>query len=167
MSYTHLPSPLVLFEQEILPKYPEPNDPYERGLWCTELGYVFKELSLEFDARYRDAISMIFSENLCSDLYTIETPLTFIRTANTAKLREKLPEVFASIAYIKATDAEKILGRKMIHMLCKEKAPERIADLEQVNLGDMEKVLTVGELREFVKVMTKPGVPKIQRRDDL
>lgn len=167
MTYKSLLSPQKFFEREVLPLHPEPADTYEKALWCSELLHVFRELALEFEGRYSDTINLIFSENLVSDVYTIETPLTFVRFADVARLRQDMPEVFEDVAYVRSSDAEKILGRRFLYKLCQEKDKSRILPLEQVNLGDLEKVLTGDELRRYVKIKTKPGIPVVRRRDDL
>lgn len=167
MTCKALLSPLELFEREILPLHPEPADLFEKALWCNDLSHVFRELCLEFEERYSDCVHLICAENIQSDIYALETPITLVRTVNAAKLRDEMPEVFAKIVYLKSSDAEKILGRHMLYELAKEYAPLRVPPLETVNLGDMGKVLSEGEMKRFVKVLEKPGIPKVVRRDEV
>lgn len=163
MSYTSLPSPMEIFEQEILPNHSEPLDQFERALWCSELVYVFKELLLEFEERYSREVGVIFREDLHSDVYTLETPVTLVRVVDVPKLRSEMPEVFSDIVYLRCSDAEKVLGRRYLYNLCKSGYPERIKALEWVNLGDLERVLASCEVGSYVRVVEKPGVPVVCR----
>lgn len=158
--------PMQIYTREIAPFHPEPADPFEHALWCSEMATVFEKLSIYFEDQYSQDINRIQTEHLTSDIYALHTPVSLHRVANVDKLRRELPEIYARIVFIRPYDAEKILGRRRLHELAQQAAGDRILPLELINISDLRRELTGEELPAYLKVLEKPHAPVIIRQDE-
>ncbi|MDU9375957.1 hypothetical protein McpSp1_05370 [Methanocorpusculaceae archaeon Sp1] len=147
----------------LLPSWPRPSDLFERACWCTELESGLHRLSLLFNEEFHETVSLIAAGNFTSPLYELRFPTSPVRRVNAGRLREELPEMFFSVAYVRATDAERILSRRRLYELCCEADPDRAAALSVVNVADLERVLTREEASGFFVTDEKPLRPVVVR----
>ncbi|MDV0442851.1 hypothetical protein [Methanorbis rubei] len=145
----------------LLPSWPRPENLFERAYWCTELEGSLHRLSLLFNEEFNTTVSQITAGNLTSPAYELRFPQVAVRRVNVPLLREEMPKMFSAVAYLRATDAERILSRKLLYELCLGSDPDRTASLAAVNIADLEKFLTRQEMDGFVLTDQKPLRPVI------
>ena len=67
-------------------------------------------------------------------------------------LREKYPETFAELVFIKATDAQRILGKRMLYDLAADTlGADALRDFEQVNVGDVVRKMPKNAVSELIE----------------
>ena len=138
-------------------KYPCPAvSGYERAYWLYECRKSVLWIAGFLNEEYRKQIAAIQESGMTSkhyELMPIEKPESRVRIDI---MREKYPEAFAELVYIKTSDAGKILGRKTLYALAKEKAgAEEIKTLEQVNVGDVERLMLDAAKAELIETRMK------------
>lgn len=156
--------PSTLLNDLIIPRWPVPDDPYPRALWADQLEHATSQLSRLFNQHYHTTISLITKNNLTNPDYQLHLPTTPVRRINTTLLRQNHPDAYTKTAYLRATDAEHILGRTALYTLCKTADPARTDHLTRINIGDLAKILTPDELSPYILTDHKPARPQILRR---
>ena len=131
--------PSTLLNDLIIPRWPVPDDPYPRALWADQLEHATAQLSRLFNQHYHTTISLITKNNLTNPDYQLHLPTTPVRRINTTLLRQNHPDAYTKTAYLRATDAEHILGRTALYTLCKTADPARTDHLTRINIGDLAK----------------------------
>ncbi|MDV0444372.1 hypothetical protein [Methanorbis rubei] len=147
--------------------YPCPEveaDAYAAAYWHQEIEYLLTAATELLNARHQEILQIIEDEHLVSDAFSIQTPAVPIRFVDGAALRAALPAVYDAVVRIRATDAERFVGRRKLYELSREVAgAERLRSAEFVNLGDLFRELPVNEAENFVRVRYKPGKTTVIR----
>ncbi len=141
--------------------WPPADDEYARAWRSMHLADLLGELSLRNREQYHQLLEIIRTENLESRRYCIETPYRTTDTVNLPLLRQTLPDLYTRLVYIRASDAEKYLGKQALYKLAKKAAGTRINSVERISLTDLRKNLTADELPQFLTRIQIPGEPVI------
>lgn len=150
-------TPKTLLE-EIAVQHPCRAGEFAAAYWHQEMQYLLTETALILKEQHQDLLRIIADEGLTSPKYLLHTPVTVLRRVDIGKLRQELPDVFDRVVYLRATDAERFIGRRRLYELaCDAAGPERIRPAEQINLGDLERTLPTGERTSYIIATEKPG----------
>lgn len=141
--------------------WPPADDEYARAWRSMHLADILGELALRNREQYHQLLEIIRTENLESRRYCIETTYRTIDTVNLPLLRSTLPDLFTRLVYIRASDAEKYLGRQTLYKLAKKAAGSRINSVERISLTDLRRNLTADELPQYLTRIRIPGEPVI------
>jgi hypothetical protein len=155
----------ALLNDLILPKWPVPADPFLRALWADQLEHAAYELARLFNEQFHTTVSEITAGNLTSPDYELRLPTIPVRRIDTGLLLRNLPTAYTRTAYLRATDAEHIIGRTTLYELCRKTDPDRTASLTRINIGDIAKILSPAELDPYLLTDHKPARPVILRRE--
>lgn len=123
--------------------HPCPADSgFERAAWlyeCREaLCWILDFVELEFKHQVAD----IQDRGLTSEKYSLIGRFRNYTKVNLEALRTHSTELYDSLVHIKASDAEKIIGRKVLYNLASElTGAEEIKRYEIVNATELEKVV--------------------------
>lgn len=134
-------------------KYPCPAESgYERAYWLFQFQNALIWISGFIEEEYRRQIAEIQETGMTADRFELIPTVRQESRVILAKMREKYPVQYAELVHIKASDAAKILGKKNLYVLAKEKAgDETIARIEQVNVGDVERTMLAEEAAEIIE----------------
>ncbi|MDU9376451.1 hypothetical protein McpSp1_10690 [Methanocorpusculaceae archaeon Sp1] len=149
----------------LLPRWPKPSDPFEDAVWCGAMEAALGELIPLFNHGFHAAVNLIRELGLTSPVYELLLPQTVLRHVDAECLRLASPAVYDEVAYLRSSDAERILGRRTLYRLSCEQDPARTESLAQVNVGDLERILTPSEMEPFVRSSCKPARPKVVPRE--
>ncbi|MCZ0860922.1 hypothetical protein O0S10_06740 [Methanocorpusculum sp. MG] len=160
MTYTPFdPEPFLTIT---LPRiHPRPSDPYEAALHSRDLAYIFEEFHLNFIEQYHKDLELITGENCESDEYQLIRRTRTTCKVNIPKLRTDHPDLHQQLVYLRATDAEKFLGRRYLYTAARDHAGDRITRYEQINIDDLRKHLTPAELPHYLTTTERPLTPEI------
>lgn len=129
---------------------------FERAHWLFECREAVRWIAGFINEEYQKQIAEIQRLKITSDTYEIiplQRPESRVRLD---LMREKYPDEFRELVYIKASDASKILGKKTLYNLAKEKAGEEVLlPLEQINVGDVEKTMLKEQAAELIETRMK------------
>lgn len=129
---------------------------FERAHWLFECREAVRWIAGFINEEYQKQIAAIQESKITSDTYEIiplQRPESRVRLD---LMREKYPDEFRELVYIKASDASKILGKKTLYLLAKEKAGEDVLlPLEQINVGDVEKTMLKEQAAELIETRMK------------
>ncbi len=129
---------------------------FERAYWLYQCREAVQWINKFVSQEYKRQLTDIEDRGLTSDLYQIIPKERQESRVRLDKLRDKFPETFAELVHIRASDANKILGRKTLYKLAKEKlGSDAIREYEAVNVGDLEKVLTPAQAVGLIDTYTK------------
>ena len=154
-------TPAALLNDLILPRWPRPRDTYEQALWCEDLETALAALIPLINSQYHTAVTAIITNNLQNPQYELIRPQTPCRRVNLALLRENLPDIYENIIHIRATDAEKIIGRTGLYQIARQTDPARTDALACANIGDLRKILRPEEAEPYLITNLKPARPRI------
>ncbi|MCZ0861587.1 hypothetical protein O0S10_10220, partial [Methanocorpusculum sp. MG] len=154
MTYTPFdPQP---FLATTLPRiHPRPADPYEAALHSRDLAYIFEEFHLGFIEQYHTDIQTIRNENAQSTEYQIIWPEQTYYEVNIPKLQTDHPDLHQKLVHLRATDAEKILGRDHLYTAAKQLLGTTIRDYEKITITDLKKHLTARDLTTYLTPKTR------------
>ena len=159
---TYTPFDPETFLTATLPQiHPRPADPFEAALHSRDLACVFEEFHLSFLEQYHADIQIIRSENAESREYRIHWPTRTTYTVDIAKLRADHPDLHQKLVHLRATDAEKFLGRDYLYQTAKQIAGDRITAYEKITIADLRKHLTPAELPHYLLTRDQPLTPEI------
>ena len=153
---------------EILSDYlfvhPLPDSAFERVLFLEDLEESLEVLR-KVTARERSIlVSRILDEDLVDDSYVLAPVMKTERSVNLGKLREEMPGVYESCAFVNANTAMQKLGKKAIRSMMKERFGEYAATYDSVNVRDLEGLLGEYEARPFVEEEEVPdGYSVVER----
>ena len=154
-------TPADLLNTAILPHWPRPADTYEQALWCEDLENALAALIPLMNAQYHTAVTAIITNNLQNPQYELLQPQIPYRRINLDLLQKNLPATYQKIIHLKATDAEKIIGRTELYLLARKTDPARTDTLACANIGDLQKILRPEEAEPYLITSHKPARPKI------
>ena len=81
-------------------------------------------------------------------------------------MRQKYPELFEELVSVKASDAAKILGKKTLYDLVKEKIGDKeIRNLEYVTVGDVARTMLAEDAAELIETRMKTTDWVVQEKD--
>lgn len=147
--------------------FPVPAEEYAAAYRHQEMIHLLTAAAELLYTRHQKLLDTIDGEHLISTDYAVWTPETPIRTVNVAALREDLPAVYETLVRIRATDAERFIGRQKLHELSRITAgADRVRTVEFITLGDLERALPVQERDTYITVTSKPGAPVVIRRTE-
>ncbi|HJK77385.1 MAG TPA: hypothetical protein O0Y06_00380 [Methanocorpusculum sp.] len=164
---TYTPFDTQTFLTTTLPRiHPRPADAYEAALHSRDLAYVFEELHLGFIEQYHTDIRTIRDENCQSTAYQIIWPEKTYYEVDIQKLRTDHPDLHQKLVHLRATDAEKILGRDYLYTAAKERLGTTIQTYEKITITDLKKHLTAHDLPHYLTPKTRPLSPEIIPRQE-
>ena len=154
---------------EILSDYlfvhPLPDSAFERVLFLEDLEESLEVLR-KVTARERSIlVSRILDEDLVDDSYVLAPVTKTERSVNLGKLREEMPGVYESCAFVNANTAMQKLGKKAIRSMMKERFGEYAAVYDSVNVRDLEGLLGEYEARPFVEEEEVPDGYSVVKRE--
>jgi len=146
----------------LLEWWPLSEDEYAAAYRYQEFLYCMKELTKTFEERHKELIAVIRSVGLASTEFTLEIPTDDV--VNTDLLKDELPDIYDELVFIKASDAKRFIGLKLLYDLAVETAGrERVAKVERVNLQDLKKALPAGEAARYVKKEPHESLARVVR----
>jgi hypothetical protein len=81
-------------------------------------------------------------------------------------MRQKYPELFEELVSVKASDAAKILGKKTLYDLVKEKIGDKeIRNFEYVTVGDVARTMLAEDAAELIETRMKTTDWVVQEKD--
>ena len=102
-------------------------DAYAAAYWHQEMMYLLSAAGEQLGMRHQEILDIIEAEHLTSDGFTLCTPAIPVRIVNAAAFRTALPAVYDSIVRIRATDAERLIGRRKLYDLsCDTAGADRV-----------------------------------------
>ena len=159
---TYTPFDPETFLTTTLPRiHPRPADAYEAALHSRDLAYVFEEFHLGFLEQYHADIQTIRDENCQSPAYRIIWPEKTYYEVDIQKLRTDHPDLHQKLVHLRATDAEKILGRDYLYQTAKDRLGTTIQDYEKITITDLKKHLSPRDLPGYLTQKTRPLPPEI------
>ena len=154
-------TPATLLNDLILPRWPRPRDTYEQALWCENLQNALASLIPLINSQYHTAVTAIITNNLQNPHYELLRPQIPCRRINLPLLRTNLPDIYQKIIHIRATDAEKIIGRTELYQISRKTDPARTDTLACANIGDLQKIPRPEEIEPYLITNLKPARPRI------
>lgn len=149
---------------DVVGLFPCPGDEFEGCEWCQVMVEAFERLVLFFAGEHHRLVGEIESRNLTSDQFVLVREERAERRVEVGALREGLPEVFSEVVHVRATDAERFIGRRRLYELSVECAGrERVLPFELVSVRDLERVLPGSEVERFVRVVRREGRVEVRR----
>ena len=145
---------------------PSPANPYESALWHTALAESCEALAADARSTARTRTDTIEREGLTHPAYLLIRPVKTISRVNLAKLQAALPRLAEKLTHIRASDAEKLIGRTELCRITEEIAGDRIIPYLRINIGDLARELAAAELPAYLTTTEKPLEPRIIRRED-
>lgn len=150
-----LPEPADIISA-IEKELPAPANAYEQGLYICRLREIMKELHLFYTEEYNRIITELLGTKP-SDTYILQMQYKETAKVNLSLLRTEKPDIFADLVYIKAPIAARILTKKYLYTLCREKVGEtKIMNYEEVNKTDLRKVLPFDEINRYLTIEKEP-----------
>ena len=145
------------FLDAITASYPCPVlSSYERAYWLYQCREAVRWIAGFINEEYRKEVSAVLERADTSDLYEIIPLERQESRINISLMRQKYPEQFAELVSIKAPDAAKILGKKMLYTLAKEKiGPDAIQQYEYVTVGDVERTMLSADASVLIETRRK------------
>ena len=141
---------------------PLPADAFAAAYWYQEFLYCMKELTKVFEARHKELIEIIRTEDLTSDEFLLEIPADDV--VDKDLLMDELPDIYDSLVFIKSSDAKRFIGRKELYDLAVEAVGRaRVAEVERVNLQELRKALTAVEAARYTKAEPHESLTKVVR----
>lgn len=123
-------------------KHPCPaNTGFERAAWLFETREALRWMLDFVELEYKHQIAEILEKNLTSDRYQLYAKYRNYTKVNVREVEQYSRELFEKLVHIKASDAEKILGR---HTLYQEAANILGADIQRyqtVNATELAKTV--------------------------
>ena len=155
------------FLDAITSKYPCPAlSSHERAYWLYQCREAARWIAGFINEEYRKEISSLIEQNTASKLYeiiSIERPESRV---NISLMRQKYPELFEELVSVKASDAAKILGKKTLYDLVKEKIGDKeIRNFEYVTVGDVARTMLAEDAAELIETRMKTTDSGVQEKD--
>ncbi len=147
--------------------FPFPTEEYAAAYRHQEMIYLFTAAADLLRTRHQKILDIIESEHLVSDIYAVHTPAIPVRSVNAAALRQSLPAVYDALVKIRASDAERFIGRQKLYELsCTAVGADRVRTAEFITLGDLERALPTHERDAYITVTYKPGAAVVVHRPE-
>ncbi len=129
---------------------------FERAYWLYETREAVRWIAGFIHEEYKRQLNDIEACGITSDCYEIIPLERQESRVRIDKLREKFPDVFADLVHLRASDAQRILGRHILYALARDKiGDDAIRDFEAVNVTDLEKVLKPHQTAGLIETYTK------------
>ena len=115
---------------------------FERASWLYETREALR-WALDFvELEFKHQIADIQDRGLTSEKYNVFAKVKNYTRVNLEELHIYNPEMFEDLVHIKATDAEKIIGRRSLYLEAKGiLGPEEIKRYQTVNATELYKVV--------------------------
>ena len=114
---------------------------FERAAWLFEFREALSWMLDFVELEYKHQISDILDNGLTSDKYALVGKYRSYTRVNAADVAAYSPELFDSLVHIKATDAEKIIGRRNLYLEARNILGSDISKYEVVNSTELSKVV--------------------------
>lgn len=129
---------------------------YDRAYWLYQFREAIRWISDFISQEYDRQVLYLMENDVDSEFYELVPVKRYESFVRINHMREKYPEEFAELVFIKATDAVRILGKKRLYNLAEEKiGKDAIKKFEQVNVGDVEKTMSKGTASELIESRLK------------
>ena len=115
---------------------------FERAAWLYETREALR-WALDFvELEFKHQIADIQDRGLTSEKFNVFAKVKNYTRVNLEELHIYNPEMFEDLVHIKATDAEKIIGRRSLYLEAKDiLGPEEIKRYQTVNATELYKVV--------------------------
>lgn len=148
---------------------PMPIDPYELSLWYLELAAIFENCYLHFQREGINLQNAIWDQKVPSENYDIEQIFESRKTTdvNWQKLKEQRPDDYIDCLTLKASDAEKLIGKEELEALVIDiKGVDTFLRSANPSLGKLRKILPKPILKDYITEYFRPAGFRITKRDD-
>ena len=164
MTHTQLtPTAVLTAVQQICPT---PEHPYETALWHTAFAETCETLAADSRSKAAALINIIETQGLTHTDYLLIHPVKAVSRVSIEKLRTVYPQIAHKLTHIRATDAEKLIGRLELCELAQEIAGTRAEQYLRINVTDLEKELGPAEIPAYLITTEKPLEPRIVPKSD-
>lgn len=141
----------------VLAQHPCPTESgYERAYWLYEARGAFRWIADFISTEYKRQVAAIQDAGIASELFELVPVERAESRVRTDVLREKYPEMFSGLVFIKATDAARILGRRTLYDLAADAVgTDALREFEQVNVGDVARLMPKSAVSELIDTRMK------------
>ena len=142
------------FKEAVEDIVPRPTNLFEKLQYLENLLTCLHKLELMYGAEYRSLLKM--AEKMPSDTYQLVPKQKSQSLVDVYKVRELLPEIYASTVKIKATDVSKIFTESEIYGLCRDKlGDEEIMKYAYIPKTKLSNYLSNSEAEMYYKTVVK------------
>lgn len=138
-------------------KYPCPVESgYSRAYWLYEARNAFRWIADFTNMEYKYQVAAILADEISSEQFELVPVERQESRVRVDVLREKYPEMFAELVFIKATDAQRILGKRTLYDLAADAlGADALREFEQVNVGDVVRTMPKSAASELIETRMK------------
>ena len=117
------------------------NSGFGRAVWLYECREALRWILDFVETEYKHQVADILEMGMTSEQYALVGKFRSYTKVKVRELAEYNPELFASLVHVKATDAEKIIGRKALYQQAKAVLGSDILQYETVSSTELSKAV--------------------------
>lgn len=114
---------------------------FERAAWLFEFREALSWMLDFVQLEYKHQVAYILDNGLTSEKYALVSKYRSYTRVNAAEVAAYNQELFDSLVHVKATDAEKIIGRRNLYLEARGILGSDISKYEVVNSTELSKVV--------------------------
>ena len=117
------------------------NSGFERAVWLFEFREALRWMLDFVEVEYKHQVADILDKGLTSEKYALCGKYRSYTKVKVADVAAYNPELFESLVHLKATDAEKIIGRRALYLEARNILGSDIQKYETMNSTELAKVV--------------------------
>ena len=114
---------------------------FDRAAWLYECREALRWMLDFVEVEYKHQVADILDKGLTSDKYALCGKFRSYTKVKVAEVAVYSPELFESLVHVKATDAEKIIGRRNLYLEARNILGSDIQKYETMNSTELSKVV--------------------------